>query len=197
MTRSLLETSAADQTILGQLLFGGQRFNWIWRPQHSRAVEPGLFVRRALGPRRTKRANTKGEHMDTLQDLLNGMEAVSKKVADLEHQLAEARADGKKLYNEFQKRQGDLAGKFGFAGSQESTRTRRGRKPRSMAANIAVGGSRMVTNAAQSGKSQAEAKKAGLDRASELAKKHGLSSVPEEAVKMIEATLKRRYSKAK
>jgi hypothetical protein len=66
-----------------------------------------------------------------------------------------------------------------------------------MAANIAVGGSRMVTNAAQSGKSQAEAKKAGLDRASELAKKHGLSSVPEEAVKMIEATLKRRYSKAK
>ncbi|MGD0001523.1 MAG: hypothetical protein ABSE21_15605 [Bryobacteraceae bacterium] len=135
--------------------------------------------------------------MDTLQDLLNGMEAVSKKVADLEHQLAEARADGKKLYNEFQKRQGDLAGKFGFAGSQESTRTRIGRKPRSMAANIAVGGSRMVTNAAQSGKSQAEAKKAGLDRANELAKKHGLSSVPEEAVKMIEATLKRRYSKAK
>ena len=128
---------------------------------------------------------------------MNGMEAVSKKVADLEHQLAEARADGKKLYNEFQKRQGDLAGKFGFAGSQESTRTRSGRKPRSMAANIAVGGSRMVTNAAQSGKSQAEAKKAGLDRASELAKKHGLSSVPEEAVKMIEATLKRRYSKAK
>lgn len=125
------------------------------------------------------------------------MEAVSKKVADLENQLAEARADGKKLYNEFQKRQGDLAGKFGFAAPQESTRTRSGRKPRSMAANIAVGGSRMVTNAAQSGKSQAEAKKAGLDRANELAKKHGLTAVPEEAIKMIEATLKRRYSKAK
>lgn len=125
------------------------------------------------------------------------MEAVSKKVADLENQLAEARADGKKLYNEFQKRQGDLAGKFGFASSQESTRTRSGRKPRSLAANIAVGGSRMVTNAAQSGKSQAEAKKAGLDRATELAKRHGLTTVPEEAVKMIEATLKRRYSKAK
>jgi len=125
------------------------------------------------------------------------MESVSKKVADLENQLAEARADGKKLYNEFQKRQGDLAGKFGFASSQESTRTRSGRKPRSLAANIAVGGSRMVTNAAQSGKSQAEAKKAGLDRATELAKRHGLTTVPEEAVKMIEATLKRRYSKAK
>jgi hypothetical protein len=55
----------------------------------------------------------------------------------------------------------------------------------------------MVTNAAQSGKSQAEAKKAGLDRATELAKRHGLTTVPEEAVKMIEATLKRRYSKAK
>ena len=135
--------------------------------------------------------------MDTLQDLLNGMEAVSKKVADLEHQLAEARADGKKLYNEFQKRQGDLAGKFGFASSQESTRTRSGRKPRSLAANIAVGGSRMVTNAAQSGKSQAEAKKAGLDRDTELAKRHGLTTVPEEAVKKIEAPLKRRYSKAK
>jgi hypothetical protein len=135
--------------------------------------------------------------MDTLQDLLNAMESVSKKVADLENQLAEARADGKKLYNEFQKRQGDLAGKFGFASSQESTRTRSGRKPRSLAANIAVGGSRMVTNAAQSGKSQAEAKKAGLDRATELAKRHGLTTVPEEAVKMIEATLKRRYSKAK
>ncbi len=135
--------------------------------------------------------------MDSLQDLLNAMEAVSKKVADLENQMAEARADGKKLYNEFQKRQGDLAGKFGFAGAQESARTRSGRKPRSVAANIAVGGSRMVTNAAQSGKSQAEAKKAGLDRANELAKKHGLTAVPEEAVKMIEATLKRRYSKAK
>jgi hypothetical protein len=135
--------------------------------------------------------------MDTLQDLLNAMESVSKKVADLENQLAEARADGKKLYNEFQKRQGDLAGKFGFASSQESTRTRSGRKPRSLAANIAVGGSRMVTNAAQSGKSQAEAKKAGLDRATELAKRHGLTTVPEDAVKMIEATLKRRYSKAK
>jgi hypothetical protein len=135
--------------------------------------------------------------MDTLQDLLNAMESVSKKVADLENQLAEARADGKKLYNEFQKRQGDLAGKFGFASSQESTRTRSGRKPRSLAANIAVGGSRMVTNAAQSGKSQAEAKKAGLDRATELAKRHGLTTVPEEAVKMFEATLKRRYSKAK
>jgi hypothetical protein len=135
--------------------------------------------------------------MDTLQDLLNGMEAVSKKVADLENQLAEARADGKKLFNEFQKRQGDLAGKFGFAGSLESARTRTGRKPRSVAANIAVGGSRMVTNAAQAGKSQAEAKKAGMDRAIELAKKHGLSGVPEEAAKMIEATLKRRYSKAK
>ena len=135
--------------------------------------------------------------MDTLQDLLNAMEAVSKKVADLENQAAEARAEGKKLYSEFQKRQGDLAGKFGFAGSPETARTRSGRKPRSMAANIAVGGSRMVTNAAQSGKSQAEAKKAGLDRALELAKKHGLPGVPDEAVKMIEATLKRRYSKAK
>lgn len=135
--------------------------------------------------------------MDTLQELLNAMEAVSKKVADLENQLAEARAEGKKLFNDFQKRQGDLAGKFGFAGNLESARTRTGRKPRSVAANIAVGGSRMVTNAAQGGKSQAEAKKAGMDRALDLARKHGLTAVPEEAVKMIEATLKRRYSKAK
>ena len=125
------------------------------------------------------------------------MEAVSKKVADLEDQLADARAEGKKLFNEFQKRQGDLAGKFGFAAALDSGKTRTGRKPRSVAANIAVGGSRMVTNAAQTGKSQAEAKKAGMDRAFELAKRHGLNAVPEEAVKMIEATLKRRYSKAK
>ena len=135
--------------------------------------------------------------MDTLQDLLNAMEAVSKKVADLESQIADARAEGKKLFNEFHKRQGDLAGKFGFAGSFEVGKTRTGRKPRSVAANIAVGGSRMVTNASQAGKGQAEAKKAGMDRALELAKRHGLNAVPDEAVKMIEATVKRRYSKSK
>jgi len=135
--------------------------------------------------------------MDTLQELLNTMEAVSQKVADLEKQLVEARAEGKKLFAEFQKRQGDLAGKFGFAGSVEAAKSRSGRKPRSAAANIAVGGSRMVTNCWQAGKSQNEAKKAGMDRALELAKKNGLNSVPDEAIKMIESTLKRRYAKSK
>ena len=135
--------------------------------------------------------------MDTLQELLNTMEAVSQKVADLEKQLAEARAEGKKLFGEFQKRQGDLAGKFGFSGSAEVVKSRSGRKPRSAAANIAVGGSRMVSNSSQAGKSQSEAKKAGLDRALELARKAGLTAVPEEALKMIEATVKRRYPKSK
>jgi hypothetical protein len=135
--------------------------------------------------------------MDTLQDLLNSMEAVSKRVAELDSQLAEARAEGKKLFSEFQKRQGELAGKFGFASSGENGRSRPGRKPRSIAANIAVGGSRMVTNFWQAGKTQNEAKKAGLDRALELARKSGLSAIPDEAVKMIEATLKRRYTKSK
>jgi|GEM_PF-3142600 len=135
--------------------------------------------------------------MDTLQELLNTMEAVSQKVADLEKQLAEARAEGKKLFAEFQKRQGDLAGKFGFANAGETVKGRAGRKPRSAAANIAVGGSRMVTNYWQAGKSQNEAKKAGLDRALELAKKNGLTSIPDEALRMIESTLKRRYAKSK
>ena len=135
--------------------------------------------------------------MDTLQELLNAMEAVSKKVAELEKQLAETRVEGKKLYAEFQKRQGDLAGKFGFAGVIASDRQKSARKPRSAAANIAVGGSRMVTNYWQAGKSQNEAKKAGLDRALELAKKNGLNAVPAEAVAMIEATLKKRYAKSK
>jgi hypothetical protein len=135
--------------------------------------------------------------MDTLQELLNTMEAVSLKVADLERQLADARSEGKKLYGEFQKRQGDLAGKFGFAGSSEAIKSRSGRKPRSAAANIAVGGSRMVTNSQAAGKSQNEAKKAGMERALELAKKVGLNAIPEEAVTMIEATLKRRYTKSK
>jgi len=135
--------------------------------------------------------------MDTLQDLLNTMEAVSLKVADLEKQLAEARTEGKKLYADFQKRQGDLAGKFGFASSSDVVKGRSGRKPRSAAANIAVGGSRMVTNSHAQGKSQNEAKKAGMERALELAKKAGLSAIPEEAVAMIEATLKRRYAKSK
>lgn len=135
--------------------------------------------------------------MDTLQELLNTMESVSQKVVDLEKKLAEARADGKKLFTEFQKRQGDLAGKFGFAGSLDSVKGRSGRKPRSAAANIAVGGSRMVTNYWQAGKTQNEAKKAGMDRALELAKKNGLTSVPDDALKMIDATLKRRYAKSK
>lgn len=135
--------------------------------------------------------------MDTLQELLNTMEAVSQKVADLEKQLAEARAEGKKLFGEFQKRQGDLAGKFGFAGSAEAVKGRSGRKPRSAAANIAVGGSRMVTNYAAMKKTQAEARKAGMDRALELAKKNGLTSIPEQAIAMIEATVKRRYAKSK
>jgi hypothetical protein len=135
--------------------------------------------------------------MDSLQELLNSMEAVSQKVANLEKQLAEARLEGKKLFAEFQKRQGDLAGKFGFAGAPAIEHHKSNRKPRSAAANIAVGGSRMVTNCWQAGKSQAEAKKAGLDRALELARKNGLNAVPDEAVKMIEATLKKRYAKGK
>jgi hypothetical protein len=55
----------------------------------------------------------------------------------------------------------------------------------------------MVTNYSQAGKSQSEAKKAGMDRALELAKKNGLTAIPEDAVKMIEATVKRRYAKSK
>jgi hypothetical protein len=135
--------------------------------------------------------------MDTLQELLNLLEAVSKKVAELEQQLADARAEGKKLYTEFQKCQGDLAGRFGFSGAVTAKRQKGTRAPRSTAANIAVGGSRMVTNAFQAGKSQSEAKKAGLERALELSKKNGLTAVPGEAVTMIEATVKKRYAKAK
>jgi hypothetical protein len=135
--------------------------------------------------------------MDTLKELLNLMEAVSKKVAELEQQLADARAEGKKLFNEFQKRQGDLAGRFGFSGAVTAKRQKGTRAPRSAAANIAVGGSRMVTNAFRAGKSQSEAKKAGLERALELSKKNGLTAVPDEAVTMIEATVKKRYAKAK
>jgi hypothetical protein len=55
----------------------------------------------------------------------------------------------------------------------------------------------VVTNAFQAGKSQNEAKKAGLERALELAKKNGLTAVPAEAVAMIEATVKKRYAKVK
>ena len=55
----------------------------------------------------------------------------------------------------------------------------------------------MVTNYWQAGKTQNEAKKAGMDRALELAKKNGLTSVPDDALKMIDATLKRRYTKSK
>jgi hypothetical protein len=55
----------------------------------------------------------------------------------------------------------------------------------------------MVTNSQAAGKSQNEAKKAGMERALELAKKVGLNAIPEEAVTMIEATLKRRYTKSK
>ena len=125
------------------------------------------------------------------------MEAVSKKVADLEQQLADARAEGKKLFNEFQKRQGDLAGKFGFSGAVTAARQKGTRQPRSVAANIAVGGSRVVTNAFQAGKSQSEAKKASLARALEFAQKSDLTAVPAEAVAMIEATVKKRYAKVK
>jgi hypothetical protein len=135
--------------------------------------------------------------MDTLQELLNLMEAVSKKIAELEQQLAEARAEGRKLFTEFQKRQGDLAGSFGFSGAVTFERQKGTRAPRSAAANIAVGGSRMVTNAFQAGKSQSEARKAGLERTLELSKKNGLTAVPAEVVAMIEATVKKRYAKVK
>jgi hypothetical protein len=135
--------------------------------------------------------------MDTLQELLNSMEVVGKKIAELEQKLVEARAEGKTLFTAFHKRQGDLAGRFGFSGAVTAERQKGTRAPRSAAANIAVGGSRMVTNAFQAGKSQSEAKKAGLERALELAKKNNLTAVPAEAVAMIEATVKRRYAKVK
>jgi hypothetical protein len=123
------------------------------------------------------------------------MEGVSKKIAELEQKLAEARAEGRKLFAEFQKRQGDLAGKFGFSWAVTAERQKGMRAPRSAAANIAVGGSRTVTNAFQAGKSRAKQKKAGLERALELAKKYGLTAVPAEVVTLIEATVKKRYAK--
>jgi hypothetical protein len=135
--------------------------------------------------------------MDTLQEVLNSMEVVGKKIAELERQLADARGEGKKLFAEFQKCQGDLAGRFGFSGAVTAVRQQGMRQPRSVAANIAVGGSRVVTNAFQAGKSQSEAKKAGLEHALELSKKNGLTAVPDEVVAMIEATVKKRYATAK
>jgi hypothetical protein len=135
--------------------------------------------------------------MDTLQELLSAMEVVGKKIGELEQKLADARDEGKALFTEFRKRQGDLAGKFGFSGAVTAERQKGTRATRSAAANIAVGGSRTVTNAFQAGKSQSEAKKAGLERALELSKKNGLIAVPAEAVAMIEATVKKRYAKVK
>jgi hypothetical protein len=135
--------------------------------------------------------------MDTLQESLNLIEVVGKKIAELEQKLADARAEGEKLFNEFQKRQGDLAGRFGFSGAVTAKRQKGTRAPRSAAANIAVGGSRMVTNAFRAGKTQSEAKKAGLERAFELSKKNGLTAIPAEVVAMIEATVKKRYAKVK
>jgi hypothetical protein len=135
--------------------------------------------------------------MDTLQELLSAMEVVGKKIGEIEQKLAEARAEGKTLFTEFRKRQGDLAGSFGFSGAGTAERQKGTRAPRSAAANIAVGGSRMVTNAFKAGKSQSEARKAGLERALELAKKNGLTAVPAEVVAMIEATVKKRYAKVK
>lgn len=60
--------------------------------------------------------------MDTLQELLNLIEVVGKKIAELKQKLAEARAEGKTLFTEFQKRQGDLAGRFGFSGAVTAER---------------------------------------------------------------------------
>ncbi|MDR3717532.1 MAG: hypothetical protein P4K98_01940 [Bryobacteraceae bacterium] len=125
------------------------------------------------------------------------MEVVGRKIGELEQELADARDEGKALFTEFRKRQGDLAGSFGFSGAVTFERQKGTRAPRSAAANIAVGGSRMVTNAYKAGKSQGEARKAGLERALELAKKNSLTAVPAEVVTMIEATVKRRYTKVK
>jgi hypothetical protein len=52
-----------------------------------------------------------------LQELLNSMEVVGRKIAELEQKLAEARAEGKTLFTEFRKRQGDVAQKFSFSGA--------------------------------------------------------------------------------
>jgi hypothetical protein len=134
--------------------------------------------------------------MAELQDLLTSMQTASEKVARLEQQLTEAKTEGKGLFSEFQKLQSELGRRFGFGVSINGP-VRRTRKPRALAANIAVGGSRLVTNYYQAGKSQAEAKKAAMERALELAGRAGLTAVPDEAIKMIEATLKRRYTKSK
>jgi hypothetical protein len=135
--------------------------------------------------------------VESLQDLLKSMETASKKIAELESQLAESKAEGMKLFAEFQKRQEELSGKFGFASAADGRRKGGTRKARTLAANIAVGGSRMVTNTWKAGRPLIEAKKAAMERALELSKKLGLSAVPEEATRLIEATLKRRYSKSK
>lgn len=127
----------------------------------------------------------------SVNQLLAEMEKVAQSVARLEAELAATKAKGKDLFREFQKRQSDLASKFGVSAETGGGAGRRAkRSPRSLESRIMTSVTRMVNAMEKDGVAAKEAKTKLLEAALGVARKNGADSVPAEVVKTIEARLK-------
>lgn len=128
----------------------------------------------------------------TINQLLVEMDKVAQSVAKLEADLEVARAKGKELFREFQKRQVEIASKFGMSsdsvGSGSGRRAKRA--PRSLESRIMTSVTRMLNALEGEGVSPKEAKPRVLDAALGVARKNGANEVPAEVVKVIDARLK-------
>lgn len=126
----------------------------------------------------------------SVNQLLAEMEKVAQTVAKLEAELQATKAKGKELFREFQKRQSDLASKFGVAGDAPATGRRGKRQPRSLESRIMTSVTRMVNALEKDGTPAREAKSKLLEAAQGVARKNGADSVPPEVLKAIEVRLK-------
>lgn len=126
----------------------------------------------------------------SVNQLLAEMEKAAQTVARLEAELQAAKAKGKDLFKEFQKRQSDLALKFGVSGETAATGRRSRRQPRSLESRIMTSVTRMVNALEKEGVAVREAKAKLLEAALGVARKNGADSVPTEVVKTIDARLK-------
>ena len=130
-------------------------------------------------------------HMDSnINQLLAEMDKVAQKVAQLEDELAAVKVKGKELYKDFQKKQAEVAAKFGFI-AESATGGRRGkRQPRSIESRIMTSVTRLVNSLAAEGTGIREARAQVMETALKVARKNGASEVPAGAIQQIEAKLK-------
>lgn len=125
-----------------------------------------------------------------INQLLAEMDKVAQKVSQLEDELVAAKAKGKELFKEFQKKQAEVAARFGFVTEGPAAARRGKRQPRSIESRIMTSVTRLVNALAAEGTGIREARAQVMETALKVARKNGASEIPAGAIQQIEAKLK-------